>query len=40
MNFATFLTDTPLWLLIPLALAYAIILGFFVYIGIRLFRKN
>lgn len=39
MNFTTFLNETPLWILIPLALVYAICLGYFVYIGIRLFRE-
>lgn len=38
MNFTTFLNDTPLWILVPLGLAYAAVVGYFVYIGFRLFR--
>ena len=38
MNFSTFLSETPLWILILLGLAYAAVVGYFIYIGVRLFR--
>jgi hypothetical protein len=38
MNFSTFLSETPLWILIPLGLIYIAVVGYFVYIGVRLFR--
>lgn len=39
MNLSTFLSETPLWILIPLGLAYAAVVGYFIYIGVRLFRN-
>lgn len=38
MNFSTFLSETPLWILILLGLTYAAVVGYFIYIGVRLFR--
>ena len=40
MNLSKFLATTPLWLLILLVLAYMALVGYFVYIGIRLFREK
>ena len=40
MNFSTFLAATPLWILILHALAYVVLVGYFIYIGIRLFREK
>ena len=37
MNSLTYLYETPLWILILLASAYAVALGHFLYLGFRLF---
>lgn len=39
MTFTAFLNETPLWILIPLGMVYAACLGYFVYLGILLFRE-
>lgn len=40
MNLTTFLDETPLWILVPLGLIYVVVMAYFVYIGIRLFREK
>ena len=39
MNLTVFLDETPQWVVVPLGLIYVAVMGYFVYIGIRMFRE-
>lgn len=39
MNLTVFLDETPQWVVVPLGLIYVAVMGYFVYIGIRMFKE-
>jgi hypothetical protein len=39
MDIRTFLQETSPWILVPLGFAYVTILGYFLYLVVRLFRR-